>query len=446
MLSNSRYQVDGEIGRFSFALHNVYSEAGEELFVARGLLPPRQGKQWYQTVGYKELALFLGAGQSSYRKVAHQINRWRRQAQAGTPLNTLRDGAEREGQAVVDFLRIKTSQVLSDHEFTEGGAPEAGCEAVAELQRRRWPAPSANAVAAALGQVQEKMAERGLDETAQRAVAEQAKVAVLEQAEQSVNLYVDEIGVKRQKAHRDEAGGGDKAAADKAAGEGKQRARPKVQNAVARIEQCGRGMTLAAESVTQVLLFVLAFLLNTGLINQRLMCFTDGERGLKKALGALFVWHPALGLILDWYHVVKKVKTGFSLALGGREIRHRHLRSVLPLLWYGLVEQAIAQIESIPDDEIKQRTQLVKLIESLQRNRSTIPCYALRAELGLPNSSNPVERSNNLVTATRQKKKGMSWSKQGSHALTALNMVVCNGHVAQWVKHRQIPLAFDCAA
>ena len=69
-----------------------------------------------------------------------------------------------------------------------------------------------------------------------------------------------------------------------------------------------------------------------------------------------------------------------------------------------------------------------------------MPCYALRRQLGLPNSSNPVERSNNLVTATRQKKKGMSWSIEGSQALTALKAVVCNGHVAHWVKQRVIPL------
>jgi hypothetical protein len=446
VVGKSRYQVEGEIGRFSFALHNVYGSAGEELFVARRFLPPRHGKQWYQTEGFKELGLFLGAGQSSYRKVQHQLNRWRRQEQEGTPLNTLRDGAEREGQGVLDFMGLKTGQVLSAHGFTPAGVPERGCETVAGLERSCWPEQSAHAVAAALEQVQAKMAERGLDETAQAAVAEQAKTTVFEQAEQAVKLSVDEIGVKRQKAQRDQARRSATPDADSATGGSHSRTRPKVQNAVARLEQAGRGMTLAAESVTQVLLFVLAFLLNAGLIKQRLMFFTDGERGLKRAIGALFCWHPAVGIILDWYHVVKKVKTVFSLALRGRAIRNRHLRSVVTLLWYGLVEQAVAHIESIPEDEIKQPTQLVKLVESLRRNRATIPCYALRAQLGLPNSSNPVERSNNLVTATRQKKKGMSWSKAGSHTLTALNVVVSNGHLTQWVKHRQIPFDFGCAA
>jgi hypothetical protein len=73
-----------------------------------------------------------------------------------------------------------------------------------------------------------------------------------------------------------------------------------------------------------------------------------------------------------------------------------------------------------------------------------MPCYALRSKLRLPNSSNPVEHSNNLVTARRQKHNGMSWSKAGSHALTALIAGVLNGGVEQWVQQREI--AFDFLA
>jgi hypothetical protein len=61
-------------------------------------------------------------------------------------------------------------------------------------------------------------------------------------------------------------------------------------------------------------------------------------------------------------------------------------------------------------------------------------------------SSNPVERSNNLVTARRQKHNGMSWSKAGSHALTALNAVVLNGGVQQWVRQREIAFEFAVKA
>ena len=61
-------------------------------------------------------------------------------------------------------------------------------------------------------------------------------------------------------------------------------------------------------------------------------------------------------------------------------------------------------------------------------------------------SSNPVERSNNRVTDRRQKHNGMSWSKAGSHALTALNAVVLNGGVQQWVRQREIAFEFAVKA
>jgi hypothetical protein len=63
----------------------------------------------------------------------------------------------------------------------------------------------------------------------------------------------------------------------------------------------------------------------------------------------------------------------------------------------------------------------------LERNKPSILGYALRSLLGLRNASSPVESANNEVTARRQKHHGMSGSKLGSHALTALSVLVCNG-------------------
>jgi hypothetical protein len=81
-----------------------------------------------------------------------------------------------------------------------------------------------------------------------------------------------------------------------------------------------------------------------------------------------------------------------------------------------------------------------------ERNRAWMPCYALRRRLGLPNSSNPVERMNNLVTSHRQKRNGMSWSQPGSLALTALTVVVLNGHIQKWLKEKIVPFVFAQSA
>lgn len=149
-----------------------------------------------------------------------------------------------------------------------------------------------------------------------------------------------------------------------------------------------------------------------------------------------------MSLLLDWFHLVKKFKEDLSLAGRGRELRHRHLRSLLALLWFGLLDQAQAYLRTIPPGDLKATAPIERLIQYLERNRSWIPCYAMRRQLGLPNSSNPVERANHLVTSNRQKHHGMSWSKAGSHALTALSAVVLNGNTQPWVHHKVVPFKF----
>jgi hypothetical protein len=49
-----------------------------------------------------------------------------------------------------------------------------------------------------------------------------------------------------------------------------------------------------------------------------------------------------------------------------------------------------------------------------------------------------VKRYNNLVIARRQKHQGMSWSENGSYALTALNAVTINNATKQWTEDRVI--------
>jgi hypothetical protein len=80
---------------------------------------------------------------------------------------------------------------------------------------------------------------------------------------------------------------------------------------------------------------------------------------------------------------------------------------------------------------------------SVERNRNAMPCYALRCQLRLPYSrAIRSSASGNRVTARRQKHNGMSWSKAGSHTLTALNTVVLNGSVQRWVRQHEIALEF----
>ena len=122
----SEYRVDGEVGRFWFGLFDVVDEAGQIVLAGHQLWPPRQGRQWYPTAGFKELALLRGATQRSYRQTVAHFNRSRHQELGGTPLNSLRDGAQREGRKVIEFLERHSEKVLNRHHFDAEGRPQLG--------------------------------------------------------------------------------------------------------------------------------------------------------------------------------------------------------------------------------------------------------------------------------------------------------------------------------
>jgi len=190
--------------------------------------------------------------------------------------------------------------------------------------------------------------------------------------------------------------------------------------------------------VFEVLKYVLAVLLCNNLVRNKIVLCTDGQKSLQNAIVLFFSWHTQVLLILDWFHIVKKFKEDLSLACKGREIRNNHLRQILHMLWFGLIDNAQNYITAIPMTDIKSKEPINRLVDYLERNRERIPCYAMHSRLKLPNSSNPVERSNNIVTAMRQKRNGMSWSNNGSYALTALNAVVVNESTHQWVTTKKL--------
>ena len=215
-----------------------------------------------------------------------------------------------------------------------------------------------------------------------------------------------------------------------------------MANTVARIDQGAKRFTLSASNLGQVLRFVLAFLLHNDLLGGRVHLFSDGYRSLQDTLVAFFAWHPRVWLVLDWYHLVKKFKEDLSRACCAREVRNRHLGILVRFLWYGMVTEAHQYLDTIPTEEVKDPTSIERLRNYLERNERSIPCYALRRRLGLRNGSSPVESANNEVTARRQKRNGMSWSKAGSHALTALSVLVCNRCQGLWVREHIVPLRF----
>ncbi len=430
---------------------------GEVVCRGEGYFPKRRPREWHKTEGFREEALCLEASKRSYRDNARHLNRYRRQWQEGTPVTTLQDNAQKEGARVLDFLERQSQAVLQAHGFNGQGQPnEVSLAPIKAGTDRRL---AAGEVEKELTAVCQEMEKRGFSPTEIDAVRSQAAEAVYEDPAHCANVFVDDVNVKKQKAHRERAttptnealasseGGEtrqanvpDSVPSSVASGSGK--SRPQVANTVARIEQGSKRFTLSGNGLGQVLRFVLAFLLHNQLLGGRLHVFTDGYKSLQKTILVFFAWHPRVWLVLDWYHLVKKFKKDLSRACRGRSIRNQHLHPLVRFLWYGMVTEARQYLETIPAEDLKDSASIERLENYLKRNKGSIPCYALRGRLGLPNGSSRVESANNEVTARRQKRNGMSWSKAGSHALTALSVLVSNGCQGIWVQENTIPLRF----
>ena len=126
------------------------------------------------------------------------------------------------------------------------------------------------------------------------------------------------------------------------------------------------------------------------------------------------------------------------MAMKGRHLRNEVLGKLMPLLWYGLVDQAIDYLSHLPEDQIKNPDEQLHLMTYLGKNRPMIPVYAVRRELGLRNSSNRGEKANDLLVAARQKHNGMSWSKSGSVALASVTALKTNKTYKHWFRARKL--------
>ena len=136
------------------------------------------------------------------------------------------------------------------------------------------------------------------------------------------------------------------------------------------------------------------------------------------------------------------IKERLSMGMKGYRLRNPFLEKLNPLLWLGKVDDVIMLLKGIPPDQIKSQEHIDKLIEYLERNKPYIPCYEMRTKLGLRNSSNRGEKSNDEVVADRQKHNGMSWSKEGSVSLTAICAAEKNGELMNWVSTKTVSFSF----
>jgi len=262
-----------------------------------------------------------------------------------------------------------------------------------------------------------------------------------ENSSEATIISLDDVIVKKQKdervkKHQEGETSFDKNQQGKEAVQIKKK-RAYVNNTIAHVEKEGKSYTLNGRCHFAVLQALLAFLLSNSLIGTQLLFFVDGHSLYSKII-EFFSWHHKVTVILDWYHLDKKCKELLSMICNGKKIKDSVLLEIKPLLWHGLVNQAILLLKNLPKEQIKNEKELTHLTNYLEKNRPMIPVYAIRKRLKLRNSSNRVEKANDLAVAQRQKHRGMSWNKAGSIALTSITILRINGEHQKWLQERDI--------
>jgi len=410
------YQVDGEVGRFTFTTHSIERDGNVIYTTSKSVFPDINSSEWYKTSGFKEIAMIYGTTEKSYRKTTKLINRIRYQ-EGATPVRTLQENTETEGAKILDFVEQKTTEILKKNNFTEEGMPKDKSEGF-KKETVLMPEEEIKKAIEECNLLPEEVAEI------------EKNPVVYESPKETVNISIDDVKIKKQKEERyNKEERGEKVE------EGEY-----IHNIVAHIHKEDKSYVINGYRVVNVLRTLIGFLLNNDLLKNRLQFFVDGQKTLQAGILKAFSFLRNIGLILDWYHLEDKCKRQLSIAMKGRDIRNKLLNKLMRLLWYGMVDKAIEYLRAVNEDLIKDKNALVVLINYIERNRPYIPCYGIRKRLGLRNSSNIGEKMNDLVVSNRQKHNGMSWSKDGSVTLTSVAVLKRNKEYKKWFEKGDLEL------
>jgi uncharacterized protein UPF0236 len=151
------------------------------------------------------------------------------------------------------------------------------------------------------------------------------------------------------------------------------------------------------------------------------VAITDGAKSIREDLQAVF--GQGVRVILDWYHLCKRVYQNLSLAAHSAAQRKACEQVVLGHLWRGRVQEALQVLSRLPT---KNALALSDLLGYLQKHAEEIIDYQRRKEAGKWIGSGAGEKAVDQVVGMRQKDRGMSWTKAGSRALALLKVAELN--------------------
>lgn len=387
-------EIEGELGRIAV-------NGGD------AIVPEHQPKERILTEAFREISLKL-CTMLSYRQAVETMNRMlHRNDDNAIRQKTYADFCIRTGNALEEKANQKAAEILTKSGFD----PESGNligKVTSEIRKgsKKFQKPK---------EVRKTISKWNASHTESDEQCKEKK-QILEIAEKTIYISVDEIGVRHQKEHRTSE---------------HQKQGAFVWNTVSVVETSECTHTLTNGNMRQTFCNTLAYLLEHHLLEKRHLIFlTDGAKEIRKKIEEVFGFRP-YSIILDWYHLKKRCQEYLSMSIcGGKEKRNEILQKLLRILWAGNIDEAIHYLNALPDSSLRPKNKIWDLCAYFEKNRVCIPCYALRSAFHLKNSSNRVEKSNDLIVAHRQKHHGMSWSVCGSGAIAQIQVHLFNSAIA----------------
>lgn len=340
---------------------------------------------------------------------------------------TMCSQAERIGMEMKAGLERQSQEILQSYGIVEGKNEPNSEDEKREPQGTEW-------------RYDEKEVRRIAEEYNSKHNSEDEKIsetaiqAAYEKPEYTTYVCPDDIGVHKQKEHRKSTPN-----QMEQGGTGKKH-RQYVENTVISVHTQGdkddtsKTHFFAGVGMRMVFLWTLAFLLvNDKLRDKKLIFFSDGAANIRTKVKEIFGFR-LFEIRLDWFHLLKKLEQLLSMGIRSTEKRNEILNKLKNILWAGNVDRALEYIANIDSKNIKSMNALNQITTYLTKHKTEIPCYAIRRYLGLRNSSQSAESANYVLVANRQKTSGMSWSDNGSEALTIIQTVYENGETENWFR------------
>ncbi len=388
----------GEINTIS---HIVETKGRTVYNSGTAFFEPTASREKFKSNRFKELALDY-AIDTSNRKAAKRLNRMRLEVDGVSP-TTYRNIVEREGAAIQEKMDKVCEKVLQDNGFDNNGVLLDDIEFTPNQQKH--------------------IEQAVIESSAIKLNIWDYKAFDYELSNETVNISIDDVCVKRQTETRPKD---------------QESEQPKrVDNTIIHIQSGKKSYILNAASLLIGMKLLIGLLLANDLLKKQIVIFADGARDINNVVSKMLGFANCK-IVLDWYHLEKKCKEQLSMALKNSKIRNEFLESLLPCLWFGNIDGAIKLLQGIDSMKVKNHDYITKLIDYLQRVRRHVPCYAFRKELGLRNSSNLGEKSNDIIVSNRQKHNGMSWSNDGSVAFASVATASHNDQIGHWIQNRDI--------